>query len=139
MLFYRVPEGFYEDEDVPEGSFLYEDQFMYEKYELQPNSAYCVPSGTRYLTMTCVKKLCFPYTSFRQMQHAQQQHVSTDPQQQQQPMSYLVSNETNQFLKVSGKIDQMIGSFSEPKIKSLQIPDLEVYRNVLEPNVLEYF
>ncbi|GIZ02026.1 hypothetical protein CEXT_167581 [Caerostris extrusa] len=70
---------------------------------------------------------------------AQQQHVSTDPQEQQQPLYYLVSNETNQFLQVSGEIDQMIGSFSEPKIKSLQIPDLEVYRNVLEPNVLEYF
>ncbi|GIY53002.1 uncharacterized protein CEXT_758761 [Caerostris extrusa] len=39
--------------------FLYEDQFMYEKYERQPNSAYCVPSGTRYLTMTCVKKTLF--------------------------------------------------------------------------------
>ncbi|GIX94959.1 uncharacterized protein CDAR_296341 [Caerostris darwini] len=57
MLFHRVPEGFYADEDVKEGSFLYEDQFMYEKYVLQPNSAYCVPSGTRHLTMTCEKTL----------------------------------------------------------------------------------
>ncbi|GIX87917.1 uncharacterized protein CEXT_768111 [Caerostris extrusa] len=52
MWFYRVPEGFYANEDVPEGSFLHKDQFMYEKFVLQPHSAYCVPSGTRYVTMT---------------------------------------------------------------------------------------
>ncbi|GIY63797.1 uncharacterized protein CEXT_579471 [Caerostris extrusa] len=57
MLFYRVPEGFYANEDVPEGSFLYEDQFLYEKFVLQPHSAYCVPSGTRYATMTYQKTL----------------------------------------------------------------------------------
>ncbi|GIY84313.1 uncharacterized protein CDAR_450481 [Caerostris darwini] len=57
MLFYRVPEGFYAD-NVPKGSFFfYEDQFMYEKFVLQPHSAYCVPSGTRYLIMTCQKTL----------------------------------------------------------------------------------
>ncbi|GIY68409.1 uncharacterized protein CDAR_251981 [Caerostris darwini] len=138
MLFYRVPKGFYADEDVPEWSFLYEDQFMYEKYVLQPNSAYCVPSGTQYLTMTCQKTLFSIHvvspdaalpelnllspTSTRKLNatqtpmnmyrddkkskfkrlktctDAQQQHVSTDPQQQQQPLSYLVLNETNQFL-----------------------------------------
>ncbi|GIY98205.1 hypothetical protein CEXT_343531 [Caerostris extrusa] len=57
MLFYRVPEKFYEKEDVPEGSFLYEDQFQYDMFVLQPHSAYCVPSGTRYLTMTYQKTL----------------------------------------------------------------------------------
>ncbi|GIY54134.1 uncharacterized protein CEXT_742711 [Caerostris extrusa] len=67
MLFFRVPEGFYANEDVPDGSFLYEDQFLYEKFELQPHSAYCVPSGTRYVTMT-YQKLYFLYTSWRQMQ-----------------------------------------------------------------------
>ncbi|GIX84675.1 uncharacterized protein CEXT_677201 [Caerostris extrusa] len=54
MLFYRVTEVFYAD-NVPDGSFFYEDQFMYEKFVLQPHSAYCVPSGTRCLTMTCQK------------------------------------------------------------------------------------
>ncbi|GIX89481.1 hypothetical protein CDAR_598031 [Caerostris darwini] len=53
MLLYRVLEGFYAD-NVPEGSFFYEDQ-LYEKFVLQP--PYCVPPGTRYLTMTCQKTL----------------------------------------------------------------------------------
>ncbi|GIY47598.1 hypothetical protein CEXT_781122 [Caerostris extrusa] len=57
MLFYRVPEKFYENEDVPEGSFLYEDQFQYDMFVLQPHSAYCAPSGTRYLIMTCQKTI----------------------------------------------------------------------------------
>ncbi|GIX84050.1 hypothetical protein CDAR_270511 [Caerostris darwini] len=43
MLFYRVPEGFYADEDVPEGSFLYEDQFMYEKFPLIRLRLFCLP------------------------------------------------------------------------------------------------
>ncbi|GIY41434.1 deoxyuridine 5'-triphosphate nucleotidohydrolase [Caerostris darwini] len=37
-------------------------------------------------------------------------------------LSYLVSNETNQFLQVSG---EMIGNISRPKIIYLQIPDME--------------
>ncbi|GIY27221.1 hypothetical protein CDAR_54641 [Caerostris darwini] len=57
MLFYRVPEKFYENEDVPEGSFLYEDQFQYDMFVLQSHSAYRVPEGTRYLTMTYQKSL----------------------------------------------------------------------------------
>ncbi|GIY41443.1 uncharacterized protein CDAR_23451 [Caerostris darwini] len=192
------------------------DQFMYEMFVLQPHSAYCVPSGTRYLTMTCQKTLFSLHvvaadaalppelnllspTSTRklnaglmsiniyrdpekskfkrikseaqQQQHVStdpqqhvstdpqqhvstdpqqhvstdpqqhvstdpQQHVSTDPQQQRQPLSYLVSNETNQFLQVSG---EMIGNISRPKIIYLQIPDMEVYRNIMQPNALEYF
>ncbi|GIY41440.1 hypothetical protein CDAR_23421 [Caerostris darwini] len=161
-------------------------------FVLQPHSAYCVPSGTRYLTMTCQKTLFSLHvvaadaalppelnllsptstrklnaglmsiniyrdpekskfkrikTEAQQQQHVStdpqqhvstdpQQHVSTDPQQQRQPLSYLVSNETNQFLQVSG---EMIGNISRPKIIYLQIPDMEVYRNIMQPNALEYF
>ncbi|GIX87914.1 hypothetical protein CEXT_768101 [Caerostris extrusa] len=80
-----------------------------------------------------------------QQQPQQQQNVSTDPQQQQQQPqqqqspSYLVSNEMNQFLQVSGEIEEMIGCFSRPNTTSLQIPDLERYRTIMEPNTLEYF
>ncbi|GIY62615.1 hypothetical protein CDAR_389281 [Caerostris darwini] len=75
----------------------------------------------------------------------QQQNVSTNPQQQQQQQpqlqspSYLASNETSQFLQVSGEIEEMIGCFSRPNLDSLHIPDLERYRNIMEPHTLEYF
>ncbi|GIY21840.1 hypothetical protein CDAR_253271 [Caerostris darwini] len=184
---------------------FYEDQFMCEKFVLQPHSAYCVPSGTRYLIMTCQKTLFSLHvvaadaalppelnllspTSTRKLnavqmpinmyrvpekskfkrlkteaqqqqqpvstdsqqqqqqpvstdsQQQQQQPVSTDSQQQQQqPLSYLVSNETNEFLQVSGEIEEIIGSFSRPRIIYLQIPDMEVYRNIMQPNELKYF
>ncbi|GIY54136.1 hypothetical protein CEXT_742721 [Caerostris extrusa] len=66
----------------------------------------------------------------------QQQNVSTDSQQQQQlSPSYLASNEMNQFLQVSGEIEEMIGCFSRP---SLQIPDLERFKTIMEPNTLEF-
>ncbi|GIY36792.1 hypothetical protein CEXT_601531 [Caerostris extrusa] len=45
----------------------------------------------------------------------------------------------NQFLQVSGEIEEMIGCFSRPNTTSLQIPDLERYRTIMEPNTLEYF
>ncbi|GIY80805.1 uncharacterized protein CEXT_112341 [Caerostris extrusa] len=147
MLFYRVPEGFYANEDVPEGSFLYEDQFLYEKFVLQSHSAYCVPSGTRYIAMTYKNFIFYTRRGGRcsvtigiesTISHTdhQQQNVSTDSQQQQPSPSYLASNEMNQFLQVSGEIEEMIGCFSRP---SLQIPDLDRYKTIMEPNTLEYF
>ncbi|GIY58720.1 hypothetical protein CEXT_224741 [Caerostris extrusa] len=48
-------------------------------------------------------------------------------------------NETSQFLEVSGEIEEMIGCFSRPNLDSLHIPDLERYRNIMEPHTLDYF
>ncbi|GIY84286.1 hypothetical protein CEXT_662211 [Caerostris extrusa] len=57
-------------------------------------------------------------TDSQQQQPQQQQNVFTDPQQQQQQPqqqspSYLASNEMNQFLQVSGEIEEMIDVFRD--------------------------